>query len=85
MRPHNWHDYRRHFKPHWQRNRRFIFWRFALIFGGISVFFLLGIGVILYLVFGQTPNYSPITLLAIICPAKSGGIAENSVGLKEKM
>ena len=67
MRPHNWHDYRRHFKPHWQRNRRFIFWRFALIFGGISVFFLLGIGVILYLVFGQTPNYSPITLLAIIC------------------
>jgi signal transduction histidine kinase len=65
--PHNWRDHKRHFRPHWQHNRRFIFWRFAMIFGGISVFFLLGIGIILYLVFGQTPNYSPITLLAIIC------------------
>jgi signal transduction histidine kinase len=66
-RPHNWRDHKRHFRPHWQHNRRFIFWRFAMIFGGISVFFLLGIGIILYLVFGQTSNYSSITLLAIIC------------------
>ena len=67
MRPHNWHDRSHHLGPPWERHRRFIFWRFALIFGGITVLFLLGIGIILYLVFGQTPNYSPLTLLAIIC------------------
>jgi len=67
MKNHDWRRHSQHFRPPWQRNRRFIFWRFAMIFGGISVFFLLGIGIILYLVFGQTPNYSPITLLAIVC------------------
>ena len=67
MRNHDWRRHPHHFRPPWQHNRRFIFWRFAMIFGGISLFFLLGIGIILYLVFGQTPNYSPITLLAIIC------------------
>jgi len=65
--PHNWRDHSHRFGPPWSRHRRFIFWRFAMIFGGISVLFLLGIGIILYLVFGQTPNYSPLTLLAIIC------------------
>jgi signal transduction histidine kinase len=63
----NWRDHSHRFGPPWSRHRRFIFWRFAMAFGGISVLFLLGIGIILYLVFGQTPNYSPITLLAIIC------------------
>jgi two-component system sensor histidine kinase BaeS len=67
MKHHDWRNHNHHFKPPWQRNRRFIFWRFAMVFGGISVLFLLGIGIILYLVFGQTPNYSPITLLAIVC------------------
>ncbi len=38
-----------------------------MIFGGISLLFLIGIGIILYLVFGQTPNYSPLALLAIVC------------------
>jgi len=65
--PYNWRDHSHRFGPPWGRHRRFIFWRFAMIFGGISVLFLLGIGIILYLVFGQTPDYSPITLLAIIC------------------
>ena len=67
MRPHDWREHSHRFRPPWERHRRFIFWRFAMIFGGISVLFLLGIGIILYLVFGKTPNYSPITLLAIIC------------------
>ncbi|MGB7873482.1 MAG: ATP-binding protein [Anaerolineales bacterium] len=68
MPPHNWHDHPRHFRPPWQRNRRFMFWRFAMIFGGISIFFLTAIGVILYLVFGQAnPDFSPATLLTIIC------------------
>jgi signal transduction histidine kinase len=70
MTPPRWPDHPHHphhFRPPRERHRRFIFWRFAMIFGGISVLFLLGIGIILYLVFGQAPNYSPITLLAIIC------------------
>jgi len=67
MKHHDWRKHNHQFRPPWQRNRRFIFWRFAMVFGGISVFFLLGIGIILYLVFGQAPNYSPITLLAIVC------------------
>jgi signal transduction histidine kinase len=70
MTPPHWPDHPHHprrYGPPWVRNRRFIFWRFAMIFGGISALFLIGIGIILYLVFGQTPNYSPITLLAIIC------------------
>jgi two-component system OmpR family sensor kinase/two-component system sensor histidine kinase BaeS len=66
--PHNWRDHPRHFHPPWGRNRRFMFWRFAMVFGGISVFFLTAIGIILYLIFSQTnPDYSPATLLAILC------------------
>jgi two-component system OmpR family sensor kinase/two-component system sensor histidine kinase BaeS len=40
-----------------------------MVFGGISIFFLTAIGIILYLVFRQTVpnNYSPTTLVAIIC------------------
>ncbi len=71
MPPHNWREhshYPRHFRPPWQHNRRFIFWRFAMIFGGISIFFLTAIGIIIYLVFGQpNPNFSPASLLAVIC------------------
>ncbi len=69
MKPHNWqHRPPRHFGPHWRRNRRFIFWRFAIIFGGIVFFFLAAIGIIIYLIFGQAnPDFSPATLLAILC------------------
>jgi len=39
-----------------------------MIFGGISLFFLAAIGIILYISYRQTdPAYSPITLLANIC------------------
>ena len=66
--PQNWHEHSGHFRPPWGRHRRFIFWRFAMIFGGISILFLTAIGIILYLVFSRTiPDYSPATLLAIIC------------------
>ena len=45
-----------------------MFRRFAFFFGGISLFFLVAIGIILYLVVGQThPDYFPISLLAAIC------------------
>jgi len=39
-----------------------------MIFGGMSIFFLTAIGIILYLVFSQTnPDFSPASLLAVIC------------------
>ena len=36
-------------RPSWKHNRQFIFQRFLIIFGGIAVFFLFAIGLILYL------------------------------------
>jgi len=73
MPPHNWRNYRHHYRPPWGHNRRFIFWRFALFFGGISFVFLAAIGIILYLIFGQThPDYSPVGLLAIVCGVPLG-------------
>ena len=30
------------------RNRRFMFWRFAGIFGGISILFLAALGIVIY-------------------------------------
>jgi two-component system OmpR family sensor kinase/two-component system sensor histidine kinase BaeS len=66
--PYNWREHPRHFRPPWTRHRRFIFWRFAMVFGGISIFFLTAIGIILYLVFDPSnQNYSPTVLLAILC------------------
>jgi len=68
MRNHDWRKHSRHFGPPWQHNRRFIFWRFVLIFGGISLFFLVAIGIILFILYRQTnPDYSPLTLLVNIC------------------
>jgi signal transduction histidine kinase len=55
MRPHDWRKHSHHFKPPWRRNRRFIFWRFAIIFGGISILFLAAIGIVAYLVM-HTPQ-----------------------------
>jgi signal transduction histidine kinase len=66
--PPNWREHSHRFGPPWQRHRRFIFWRFAMVFGGISILFLTAIGIILYLVFGQVnPDYSPTVLMAILC------------------
>jgi signal transduction histidine kinase len=55
MRPHDWPNHPHHFRPPWRRNRRFIFWRFAIIFGGISILFLAAIGIVVYLVM-HTPQ-----------------------------
>ncbi|MGD8406373.1 MAG: ATP-binding protein [Anaerolineales bacterium] len=64
MPPHNWREHRHHYRPSWGQNRRFIFWRFAMIFGGMSLFFLTAIGIVLYLVFGQThPENFPVGLV----------------------
>lgn len=43
-------------RPSWQRNRRFIFLRFLTIFGGIAIFFLFAIGIILYFFSDQLPT-----------------------------
>jgi len=50
MRHHDWRKHPHHFRPPWRRNRQFIFRRFAFIFGGISILFLVAIGIIAYLV-----------------------------------
>lgn len=36
--------------------RRFVFWGFLLLFGGLTVFFLLGIGLVFWLVTGTPPT-----------------------------
>jgi signal transduction histidine kinase len=65
----NWkHRHPRHFRPHWQRNRRFIFWRFALIFGGISILFLTAIGIVIYLAINLPhPDRPRIGILIPLC------------------
>ncbi len=68
MRPHNWREHPRHFGPPWERHRRFIFWRFAFIFGGISILFLAAIGIVIYLVLTMLPSERPrISMLIPIC------------------
>ena len=49
MRPHDWRSHSHSFRPPWGRHRQFIFWRFAIFFGGISILFLAAIGIIIYL------------------------------------
>lgn len=68
MRHHDWREHRHHFRPPWKRNRRFIFWRFAVIFGGISILFLAAIGIVMYLVINMLPPERPrIGMLIPIC------------------
>ena len=69
MRYHKWrYHHSRHFKPPWRRNRRFIFRRFATIFGGMTFFFLAAIGIIIYLITGQTlPDHFRDSLLVAVC------------------
>jgi signal transduction histidine kinase len=68
MRYHDWRDHSHHFRPPWRRNRRFIFWRFALIFGGISIFFLAAIGMVIYLVLNLPhPEQPRIGILIPLC------------------
>ena len=68
MRSHDWRDHSHHFRPPWRRNRRFIFWRFAVIFGGISILFLAAIGIVFYLVITILPSERPrIGMLIPLC------------------
>jgi two-component system OmpR family sensor kinase/two-component system sensor histidine kinase BaeS len=68
LRHHDWRDHPHHFRPPWGRNRRFIFWRFAVIFGGISILFLAAIGIVIYLVLTMLPSERPrIGMLIPIC------------------
>lgn len=38
---------------HWRRSRRFVFWGFAALFGGLALVFLLGVATVIYLAFGR--------------------------------
>jgi len=68
MKHHDWRNHPRHFRRPWQRNRRFIFWRFAFIFGGISIFFLVAIGLVIFLITGQPlPDHVRGGLLVAVC------------------
>jgi two-component system OmpR family sensor kinase/two-component system sensor histidine kinase BaeS len=57
--------------PHrpWKGSRRFIFWRFALFFGGLILFFMFAIGVVLFLLLRvfQPEASLPESLLLVIC------------------
>jgi signal transduction histidine kinase len=68
MRRHDWHEHSHHFRRPWRHNRRFIFWRFAFIFGGISILFLAAIGIVAYLVINLPhPNRPNIGILIPLC------------------
>jgi two-component system OmpR family sensor kinase/two-component system sensor histidine kinase BaeS len=69
MKYHNWKNrHPRHFRRPWRHNRRFIFWRFAFIFGGISILFLAAIGIVAYLVTNlQHPERPRIGALIPLC------------------
>ena len=55
-------------KPRLQRNRRFFFWRFLAIFGGLSIFFFFALGFVAYLVSDQLPqSHFRSSLLYIFC------------------
>jgi len=57
-----------HFPPYrWRGNRRFFFWPFAMIFGGIALLFMMGIGVILYLVLTQQTETIRGSWLVLLC------------------
>jgi signal transduction histidine kinase len=68
MRPHDWRKHSHHFKPPWRRNRRFIFWRFVIIFGGISILFLAAIGIVAYLVLHTPQPQLERPRLAVLIP-----------------
>jgi signal transduction histidine kinase len=68
MKGRDWRHHPHHFRRPWQRNRRFIFWRFAFIFGGISIFFLVAIGLVIFLITGQPlPDHIRGGLLVAVC------------------
>ena len=68
MKRHDWHEHSHHFRRPWRHNRRFIFWRFAIIFGGISILFLAAIGIVAYLVINLPhPNRPNIGILIPLC------------------
>jgi signal transduction histidine kinase len=63
-RPHFPHPH--HFPPHWQGRRRFVL-PFALFFGGITLLFIIGIGLILYLVLTQQTELIRGSWVFLLC------------------
>lgn len=50
------HHWQKH-PEHLPRGRRFVFWGFAALFGGLSLLFLLGVATVIYLAFGPLSQH----------------------------
>jgi two-component system OmpR family sensor kinase/two-component system sensor histidine kinase BaeS len=67
------HDHRPHWPPHhfppqhWEGRRRFFFWPFAIFFGGITLLFIIGVGIVIYLVFAQQTEIINSSWLLLLC------------------
>jgi two-component system OmpR family sensor kinase/two-component system sensor histidine kinase BaeS len=58
----------RRFPPsHWQHRRRFVFWPFVIVFGGITLLFIIGIGLIIYLVLTQQTELIRGSWVLLLC------------------
>lgn len=60
----HWH--RRHGGPPWARNRRSMFARFALLFGGMAFLFLIALGALLLVVQALNTNWQSVGGLALV-------------------
>jgi signal transduction histidine kinase len=57
-----------HFPPkHWRGTRRFVFWPFMIVFGGITLLFIIGIGLIIYLVLTQQTELIRASWVFLLC------------------
>jgi len=57
-----------YFPPkHWRGTRRFIFWPFVIVFGGITLLFIIGIGLIIYLVLTQQTELIRGSWVFLLC------------------
>jgi len=57
-----------HFPPkHWRGTRRFVFWPFAIVFGGITLLFISGIGLVIYLVLTQQTELMRGRWVLLLC------------------
>jgi two-component system sensor histidine kinase BaeS len=78
-----------HPPPSWTHNRRFLLWRFAWVFGGLSLLFIIGIGIIGYLTIPHDGGHArggaflplcAIPILFIILASVIGGISFRRYG-----
>ena len=61
------HNHPRFPRHHWKGSRRFFFWPFAILFGGITLLFFAGIGALIYLVLTQQTDVIRGSWLLLLC------------------